>query len=83
MALLNNIQEKDMGKLIDTITITELDNGTFDVYCKCHDETENCASYPEALKIFGEFFGGMKDLYNDGLIDEWAFTSGYEDRPDL
>jgi len=72
-----------MGKIIDMITITELDNGTLDVYCKCHDETVNCANYPEALKIFGQFFGGMKDYYNDALTDEWAFTSGWEDRPDL
>jgi hypothetical protein len=67
-----------MGKLIDTITITELDNGTFDVYCKCHDETENCASYPEALKIFGQFFYGMEDHYNDALSAELEEIHGWE-----
>jgi len=71
------------AKIIDTITITELDNGTFDVYCKCHGEIVNCASYSEALKIFGQFFHGMEDCYNDAMAYEWAFTSGYEDRPDL
>ncbi len=77
-----------MGKLIDTITITELDNGTFDVYCKCHDDngaehTVNCASYPEALKIFGQFFYGMKDYYNEGLTDYLEEINGWEERPDL
>jgi len=71
------------GKIIDMITITELDNGTFDVYCKALDVTDNAATYPEALEFAAEFVDSMKDEYRGFLTEELAFKGGWQDRPDL
>lgn len=64
-------------KILETIQIGALEDGTFKVWSKSHDEVAECETYAEALQVFQQFLGGIMDVHHDFLVEREAFHANY------
>jgi len=71
--------KESIMKIIETIQIGDNGDGTYKVWSKSHDEVVECDSYNEALVIFRDFFTGIMDEYNDAVVEDEAYRSGWYD----